>query len=171
MSFQSRLRVLAATALLAGSSAAIAATPVPPPQIGDAQPTPVAAPYPDTSLAAKQVQEAFRTAAKTHRKVLMDLGGNWCPDCRILAGIFEVPQVNAWLNSQFVVVPVNVGRMNTNLDIAQKYGVTVKAVPTVLVVTPDGKLLDPDGTVALGNARAMSPQAVLDLIGQWNQRG
>jgi len=157
------------TATLLATSAF--AAPEPPPQLGNTQTTPVAAPYPDSALAHKQVEEAFRTAKKTHRKVLLDFGGNWCPDCRILAGIFESPKVEAWAESQFVIVPINVGRMNTNLDIAAQYGVKIKAVPTVLIVTPEGKLLDPDGTEALGNARAMSPQAAIDLIGQWNQRG
>jgi len=172
MPISTSLRALSVSALLALSTgAAFAAPPVPPPQIGDTQSTPVKAPYPDAALAHKQVEEAFKTAAKTHRKVLIDMGGNWCPDCRILAGIFQVPAVDTWINSQFVVVPVNVGRVDTNLDIAEKYGVKIKAVPTVLVITADGKLLDRDGADALGNARAMSQQSVLDLIGQWNQRG
>ncbi|MFT8956844.1 MAG: thioredoxin family protein, partial [Gluconobacter oxydans] len=127
--------------------------------------------YPDTTVAHDQVAQAFALAQKTHRKVLLDFGGNWCPDCKMLSGIFALPDAARWLDSQFVVVPVNVGRINTNLDLAARYGVTIKAVPTVIIVTPDGHALNGDGSTALGNARSMSPQAVLDLISSWNKRG
>lgn len=133
--------------------------------------TPAKDVYPDIELGPKQVDEAFKTAAKTHRKVLLDFGGNWCPDCRKLAGVFNVPSVERWLDANFVVVPVNVGRIDKNLDLAAKYGIKIQEVPTVLILTPDGHLLNADGTHTLGNARAMSAQAVIDLIDQWNQRG
>lgn len=145
---------------------------VPVPQIpASTKITPAKNVYPDIALGHKQVEEAFKTAEKTHRKVLLDFGGNWCPDCLKLAGVFDVPAVQRWLDSNFVVVPVNVGRIDKNLDIASRYGVTLHEVPTVLILTPDGKLLNQDGSHALGNARAMSAQAVIDLIEQWNKRG
>ncbi len=132
--------------------------------------TPAHEPYPPAELASKQVHEAFLTAAKTNRRVLLDFGGNWCPDCRILAGIFAVPSVSQWLSEHFVVVPVNVGHLDTNMELAQQYGVTIKAVPTVLILTPQGRLLNPDGTLALGSARQMAPQSVITLLNEWNQR-
>ncbi|KXV25765.1 protein-disulfide isomerase [Gluconobacter japonicus] len=171
--FFMRASFLAAAGLglaLSAPFAAHAAT-TPAPHLSETSAPPVAAPYPDTSVAQAQVKDAFALAAKTGRKVLLDFGGNWCPDCKMLSGIFALPDAKAWLDSQFVIVPVNVGRINTNLDLAQKYGVTIKAVPTVIIVTPDGKALNDDGSKALGNARSMSPQAVLDLISEWNSRG
>lgn len=169
--FMSRsLFASAALALtLVATVPAYAATPAP--QLSETTAPPVASPYPETGVAHNQVAAAFALAAKTHRKVLIDFGGNWCPDCKMLAGIFALPDAAKWLDSQFVVVPVNVGRINTNLDLAEKYGVTLKAVPTVIIVTPDGHALNGDGSTALGNARSMSPQAVIDLIAGWNSRG
>lgn len=139
----------------------------PPPQLSEMSAPPVTAPYPDAALAPTQVREAFVTAAKTHRRVLLDFGANWCPDCRILAGIFSLPAAASWLEKNFVVVPVNVERLNANMDLAAQYGVTITAVPTVLILTPQGRLLNPDTAEALGSARRMSPQAVLDLIADW----
>lgn len=147
-----------------------ATTPAPPPSIHAASVDPVSKPYADAALAPTQVREAFITAAKTHRRVLLDFGGNWCPDCRMLAGVFALPDVALWLEKNFVVVPVNVERLNANMDIAQHYGVTITAVPTVLILTPEGRLLNGDGALSLGNARHMSSQAAVDLLAQWNNR-
>lgn len=160
---------LALAALLSPLAAHAAAEPAP--RLGDVTPMPVAAPYPSSDVAHEQVAAAFETAKRTGRKVLIDFGGNWCPDCRIMAGIFELPAARRWLDSQFVTVAVNVGRENVNLDLAEKYGVKITAVPTVIIVTPDGKALNTDGSRALGDARHMSSQAVLDLIAEWNARG
>ncbi|MFT8520624.1 thioredoxin family protein [Gluconobacter oxydans] len=162
---------LALTATLPAHAASTEVTSTPAPQLTETSAPPVATPYPDTTVAHDQVTQAFALAQKTHRKVLLDFGGNWCPDCKMLSGIFALPDAAHWLDSQFVVVPVNVGRINTNLDLAARYGVTIKAVPTVIIVTPDGHALNGDGSTALGNARSMSPQAVLDLISSWNKRG
>lgn len=162
---------LALTATLPAHAASTEMTPTTAPQLTETSAPPVATPYPDTTVAHDQVAQAFALAQKTHRKVLLDFGGNWCPDCKMLSGIFALPDAAQWLDSQFVVVPVNVGRINTNLDLAARYGVTIKAVPTVIIVTPDGHALNGDGSTALGNARSMSPQAVLDLISSWNKRG
>ncbi|KXV46693.1 protein-disulfide isomerase [Gluconobacter albidus] len=161
---------LALTATLPAHAASTTLA-VPAPKLTETSAPPVAEPYPDTAVAHEQVEQAFALAQKTHRKVLLDFGGNWCPDCKMLSGIFALPDAARWLDSQFVVVPVNVGRINTNLDLAERYGVTIKSVPTVIIVTPEGHALNGDGSKALGNARSMSPQAVLDLISDWNKRG
>lgn len=131
---------------------------------------PDAKPYPDAALAQRQVAEAFVTAGKTHRRVLLIFGGNWCPDCRFLAGVFAQPDAALWLDAHFVVVPINIGRLDKNLEIAAHYGVTVHEVPTVLLVTPNGKLLNGDSANVLGDARDLSPQSVIDQIVEWNKR-
>lgn len=158
------------TVVAVASTPTVQAATQPPPHLTSTTVSPVAAPYPDASLAPLQVKEALTTARKTGRKVLLDFGANWCPDCRILAGVFALTEAQAWLESQFVIVPINVERFTRNLDIGAKYGVKIKAIPTVLILTPDGRALNSEASLALGNARTLSPQASLDLIAAWNEK-
>ncbi len=132
---------------------------------------PDAHPYDTTADAHAQVDAAFARARTTGKLVLIDFGANWCPDCRMLDGDLKMPQVRAWKDDHFETAMVNVDRFNVNMDLARRYGVTVKQIPTVLILTRDGRLLNPDGSLALGNARGMEPQAVVDLIASWAQRG
>ncbi len=74
-----------------------------------------------------------------------------------------------WLDGHFVTVMIDVGRRNKNLDIAQKYGVSVEGLPAVGVLTADGKLLNAGKVTALANARSWSQQAVVDLIASWQK--
>jgi thioredoxin 1 len=130
---------------------------------------PVAAPYDTGADAHAQVDAAFAAAKASGRKVMIDFGGNWCPDCRMLAGVLAAPEVKPWATQGFVTVLVDVGRMKKNLDVAAKYGVKITAVPTVLVITPDGQVLNKDHVFALSDARSMSPQAVVDLLASWEK--
>ena len=141
-----------------------------PPQLDAGQAPPVARPYDAPEAAHKAVEAAFEQARATNKRVLIDFGANWCPDCRMLSGVMQLGPVQPWIKHSFVPVLVNVDHFNVNMDIAQQYGVTIKAIPAVLIVTPEGRLLNADGARELGNARAMSAQAVVDLIAAWNRR-
>ncbi len=162
---------LFAAGLLFGAGVPALAVGLPAPAgLPSTQPVPDPHPYDTTADAHAQVDAAFAAAKQSGRDVLIDFGANWCPDCRMLNGVMQMPAVKAWRDSRFETVMVNVDHFNTNMDVAARYGVTVKQIPTVLVFTPQGRLLDPDGTLALGHARGMSPQAAVDQIATWDAR-
>ncbi len=160
--------VAAAAVALSLTSPSLALTA--PPQVPSGQPQPVVHPYDTPAAAHDAVDAAQHLARQSGRRLLIDFGANWCPDCRMLAGVMQLAPVQPWIAQNFVQVLVNVDHLNVNMDIARRYGVVVKAIPTVLIVTPDGKLLNADGTLTLGNARTMSSQAVVDQLGRWNAR-
>ena len=81
---------LAALALIATAVAAPAAPRgrVAAPHIQTASferlPTPLPLPYDEKANADAQVATARARAVKTGKRLLIDLGGNWCLDCRLL---------------------------------------------------------------------------------------
>ena len=162
-----RLSAVALAAFLSLPLAALAE--VPSPQIGPvelAQPLPL--PYNLQADAKAEVDAALARASKSGKRVIVDLGGNWCGDCRVFAGILAVPEVKKFVDDHFEVVLVNVGRYDTNLDIPARWGIDkLKAAPTTLIVSPAGELLNKDDTVALMDARSMTPQAVVDWLAHW----
>jgi hypothetical protein len=87
----------------------------------------------------------------------------------MLAGVLAVPAVKTWADQHFVTVMIDIGRRDRNVDIAQKYGVSIKGVPAVGVVTADGKLLNPGRVNDLADARSWSQQAVVDLLASWQK--
>ncbi|MBL7237752.1 MAG: thioredoxin family protein [Komagataeibacter hansenii] len=169
------LALLLATVPVPLASACMAAGSLP--QIGDASVKPVTAPYGPAEGAQQAVDAAFALARQTGRRVLLDFGANWCPDCRIFAGVLTQPDVAPWIEKNFVVVPINVNRdknaprngerYNSNADIARKYGVVIEAIPAVLVFTPDGQLVNRDDALVLGDARSLTPQAMINQLDKW----
>ena len=126
-------------------------------------------PYDETADADKVVAAAFARARKSHKRVFIDLGGNWCGDCVVLANIMLLPEVKPFIASHYEVVSVDVGRETKNLQIPARFGVDLKGgVPTVLIVEPDGKtLVDAGHIAALEDARHMTPQGIADWLAQW----
>lgn len=130
-------------------------------------PSPLSLQYNESADAKADVAATLARAKATGKHVLLDFGGNWCPDCRILAGVLELDEVKAAVNETFEVAMVDVGRFNQNLDIAAAYGVKITAVPTVIILDPQGNFMNAGPPTALSNARAMKPQAIVDTIFGW----
>ncbi|HEX7711854.1 MAG TPA: thioredoxin family protein [Sphingomonadaceae bacterium] len=165
------LAAAAALALVAAPAAAPAA--VRAPHVSAAtldqlhQPLPL--PYDEKADANRQVAAAKARAKARHKLLLVDLGGNWCPDCRVLAGVMALPEVRAFVAAHYEVVMVDVGKFDRNGQVAAHWGVMqLKGVPAVLVVDPKtDRLVNRDRLFALADARTMTPQALADWLAQW----
>ena len=133
-----------------------------------AQPLPL--PYHPNEDANRAVTEARQRAIATHKLLIIDLGGNWCLDCRILAGTIENPKLKAFVEAHYEIVTVDIGRFDKNLQVPARYGITkrLEGVPSLLVVEPrSNKLIDAGHTAALADARSMNPQALADWLASW----
>ena len=97
------------------------------------------------------------------------MGGNWCPDCRVLAGVLALPELKPFVERHFVIVDVDIGRYDKNLDIADRYGAHYdRGAPAILVVDPrHNRLINTGHTLALRDARHMTPQGLADWLAQW----
>lgn len=165
-----------AAAVLALSAAAAPARSAPAPHVAITSfaelATPLPYPYDEKANADRTVAAAKARALAEHKLLLIDLGGNWCPDCRILAGTLELPEVKAFVEAHYVVVTVDVGRFDRNLQIPAHYGIRrrLEGVPSVLIVDPrTDRLIDAGHVSALADARSMSPQALADWLAQWTR--
>ena len=126
-------------------------------------------PYDEAANADVAVNAAFERARKSHKHVLIDLGGNWCTDCIVFANVIRLPEVRSFVAQHYETAFVDVGRFNKNLQIPARFGITkrLEGVPSVLIATADGKLVNRDHTAALADARHMTPQAIADWLAQW----
>ena len=134
-----------------------------------AQPLPL--PY-DSRANAKAAIAAARARAIANGKLLLiDLGGNWCPDCRVLAGTMALPDLHAFIEKHYDVVMVDIGRYDHNMDVPAHYGLGRPAgVPAIIIVNPKtDAVLNAGHTTALSDARNMSPQALADWLASWTR--
>ena len=160
-----------ALALLLLATPALAAVPAPKPSIASIQQLPVVLmqPYDEHANADAAIAAAFDRAKKSHKRVLIDLGGNWCVDCVVLANFLQLPEMHRFMDAHYEIVSVDVGRFDRNLQIPARYGFTtrLKGVPTLLIATPDGKLVNGNDVFATADAHTMTPQFLADYLAKY----
>ena len=67
---------------------------------------------------------------------------------------------------------VDVGRFDKNLDIARKYGVSLKkGIPALAVLDPHGKLLYAQNQGQFEDARHMEYESFKAFFEQWKPKG
>ena len=157
--------------LMVAASLALGAAAPPSLPITDLKDLPIVvkAPYDESANADAVVAAAFARAKKSHKLVMLDLGGNWCPDCIILANVMQLPPMKKFMADHYEFASVDVGRFDKNLQVPAKFGYKerLKGVPTILVATPDGKLINDGHVFALTDARHMTPQSLAEYLSQW----
>lgn len=63
----------------------------------------------------EDVKTVVDEAAKDHKRILLDVGGEWCIWChRLDKFIEENAEVRTYLNENFIVIKVNVSEENKN---------------------------------------------------------
>jgi thioredoxin 1 len=129
--------------------------------------------YPPIERAKADIESALKDAAKTKRRVIVDFGGNWCTDCKVLDINMRKPENAALLEKNFVMVHVNVGDkgITDNFDVAERFGIPLKkGVPALAVLDSDGRLVHAQKSGEFESMRSMDPKSVNDFLQQWRKR-
>ena len=124
--------------------------------------------YSAEANAPAEIGAALRQAKSEHKRVLLDFGGNWCGDCQVL-DIYLHQAPNAELLARnFVMVHVDIGHYDHNLEVAAKYHIPLaKGVPAMAVLAPDGTMLYSQQTGEFESMRHMDPAAVTAFLNHW----
>jgi len=126
--------------------------------------------YPEVARASADIEAAQQQAAREGKRVLVDFGGDWCTDCKILDINFKRPENAALLASRFVVVHVNVGAkgITDNFPVAERYGIPLKkGVPALAVLDAKGQVLYAQKNGEFESMRSMDPKSVNDFLKRW----
>ena len=130
--------------------------------------------YDESADAKKQIAAAIAEASRRGhpaRNVVLIFGANWCLDCRTLDAQMHEGELASLIEKSYVVVKIDVGRMDKNLDVATKYGVPVKnGIPAVAVLNSKGKLLYAQDQGQFADARHMNPESFKAFFEHWKPK-
>jgi thioredoxin 1 len=126
--------------------------------------------YPAPEQAKIDLAAALAASSATHKRVILDFGGNWCPDCRVLDRYFHDSANAPLLEANYILVHINIGRLNENLDIAERYQIPLrKGVPALAVLGEHGELLFSQRTGEFEAMRGMQSSAVTNFLVHWEK--
>ena len=128
-------------------------------------------PYDEKADAQQQIKAAIAEASKAHKNVILVFGANWCPDCRALDAQMHKEELAALIATNYEVVKVDVGLLNKNQDIGEKYHVPLQhGIPALAVLDPDGKLLYAMDQGQFADARHMSYESIKEFFAKWEPK-
>lgn len=124
--------------------------------------------YSETADPRADIAAALKQAKADKKRVILDFGGDWCGDCQVL-DIYMHQSPNAeLLEKHFVLVHVDIGRMDHNVDVAAKYKVPIKkGVPALAVLDANGRLLYSQQNKEFENMSRITLEDVTSFLKRW----
>jgi len=124
--------------------------------------------YDESANARADVAKALAKAARENKRVLLQIGGNWCPWCHKLHELFASDKAIAReLLYEYEVVNVDIAHGEKNRDLLAEYGIKAKGYPYLAVIGADNKLVTQQETGALEDGPKHDPKKVLEFLTQW----
>ena len=117
---------------------------------------------PDKDLAA-----AIKLATKENKRIMLDVGGEWCSWCHKLDKFFETnDEARKILKDKYVVVKVNFSPENENKAFLGRYP-KINGYPHLFVLDKSGKLLHSQDTGLLETGPSHDPAKVIPFLNKW----
>ena len=113
---------------------------------------------------AKDVDSAVVQAKLSGRRILLDVGGEWCKWCHYLDRFFvQNKDVAEFLHQKFVVVKINYSKENENKEFLSHYP-KVPGYPHFFVLDSDGTFLYSQDTGELETGQGHDHDKVLAFL-------
>ena len=111
--------------------------------------------------------EALKIAQRTNRKVLIEVGGDWCAWChRLDKFIHSRPQLKKDFFNTFVLVKVNVSEANDNKEFLKVFPPAL-GYPHMYVTDKNGKILQSKDTADFLDKKRYSVKKFYAFIDKW----
>jgi thiol:disulfide interchange protein len=118
---------------------------------------------PEADLAA-----ALAKAKAEGRRVIVDVGGEWCAWCRILDRFFDAhADLDALRTSRYVWLKVNFSKENENRAFLARWP-KVAGYPHLFVLDADGRLLHSQDTGELESGKSYDPAKMRAFLERWS---
>jgi thiol:disulfide interchange protein len=138
---------------------------VPPPPVQSADPK-----FDPTRDAAADIIAALGDARRTNRRVILDVGGEWCGWCHTLDRYFvQHGDLRALRDTKYVWLKVNYSTENKNTSVLSRYP-TITGYPHLFVLEQDGSLLHSQDTVLLESGSTYDYDRMKAFLMKWAKK-
>jgi thioredoxin-related protein len=117
--------------------------------------------------ADQDIRDAIAEAKRTNRRILLEVGGDWCSWCHTLDNFFEAhPELTALRNKNFITVKINFSEENRNQEVLARYA-PIPGYPHAFVLDADGNLLHSQDTSALEEGKSYNLERLTAFLTNW----
>ncbi len=121
--------------------------------------------------AAADVAHAVALAKASGKRVIVDVGGEWCTWCHIMDRFIAAnDDVRALIDAQYVWVKVNFSKENRNEVLLGRWP-RIRGYPHLFVLDARGALLHSQNTSALESGKGYDKQRFIAMLRAWAPSG
>ena len=126
--------------------------------------------YNPAAHARGEIKEAVRKAAKYHKNVLLQIGGNWCKWCIIFNDLVTTdPDLNKFMTDNYVVLHVNWSPENKNEAVLASLGYPQRfGYPVFVVLDDKGNRLNTISPLYVEDDNGFSKVKVMYFLKKWS---
>lgn len=97
--------------------------------------TPLPLPYDEKIIDSSELDKFINQSINNDKQPVVIFGGNWCPDCRILAGTLAMPTIKKFLQQYYRIIHIDIGRYDRNMELMNHLNIEPKkGVPRVVIL-------------------------------------
>jgi thiol:disulfide interchange protein len=117
---------------------------------------------------AEDLKKAVERASAEGKRIILDVGGEWCVWCRYMDRFFTInPELQKNKDQNFVWVKVNMDEKNQNKTFLSAYP-AISGYPHFFVLDEKGKLLQSQSTDVLETPKGYDAQKFTDFLKKWS---
>ncbi|WP_246048084.1 thioredoxin family protein [Leptospira ilyithenensis] len=111
-------------------------------------------------------EDSLRYAEKENKNLIVLFGADWCPDCKALDRMLVSPEIKSLIQKNYIILKVDVGRFDKNLDLDEKLGHPIgKGIPALVILAPNPlKIVASTEGGEFSNASRMSQDQVFAYL-------
>ncbi len=116
----------------------------------------------------EDLQNAIVTAQKENKRIILDVGGEWCVWCRIMDFyLIKNNDLAKIRDDNFLWLKINMSPENENKEFLSKYPEIV-GYPHLFVLEKDGTLIHSQDTSVLEDKKSYDKQKFTDFLNKWS---
>jgi thioredoxin-related protein len=117
--------------------------------------------------AIQDIEDAIVEAKRTNRRILLEVGGEWCGWCHRLDEYFGAhPELTSLRDKNYVTVKINFSEENPNKEVLSRYD-SIPGYPHIFVLESDGKFLHSQNTSPLESGKSYDLERMTAFLTKW----
>ena len=127
--------------------------------------TPLPLPYDKKIIDSSELDKFINQSINNDKRPVVIFGGNWCPDCRILAGTLAMPTIKKFLQQYYRIIHIDIGRYDRNMELMNHLNIEPKkGVPRVVILDFKKNIVNSSTSSEWTTARDRKEQEIYDYF-------
>ena len=127
-------------------------------------------PYERVDLNEEDLSDFIDNTINNNKQPIIIFGANWCPDCRILSAVLDLKTVNEYINDNFEILYIDLGRYDINMSLMEFFDIMPQqGIPRVVILNKDKEVLNIKDTGEWTTARSRTKQEIFNYFQEYKE--